>query len=512
VMYDANNPLSKGVIATYPPVSDGLLINYPDESDYQHAIYRLIARRTTGRNLSAAEVNSFWSTLAMNYIVDNPWKFIQFELHKLYYLGNSYRWHDIAEAYKVDDEFQSRYLPSVPFALVASFALCGLWLLRRKYLEFFIPGVAVVSQTLLMLVTYVSDRQRLSLLPCLIIFAVAGLSFRGSMFKKAVAFLLISVSFAALSWKTGAIREHTASIENDRLSQKFQTIALSLKNGGKIAAAARAHAQARAMAHESDFRRMAYMPTGVNGLAEDALREFDALRGDDPLSRFDRAVLLIEAGKLAAAEKLLQGVAGEVADRSQVLFQLGRIAFQKNMRGEAERLFKAALTLSPGEPDLLAQLSVLTGEREYAERLRRYFDEADALYFLGLANMAQNKYPAAVECFRKLHEVLPDYREGKVMLAAALSGAGKYREAADLYNSAMQQKSDVLLFPEKIVTAFKNLAQDAKPESFEQYMYGRVLYQIGDLIGARDVLRKSLKASGREVVAEELERVDELLR
>jgi len=43
VMYDANNPLSKGVIATYPPVSDGLLINYPDESDYQHAIYRLIS-------------------------------------------------------------------------------------------------------------------------------------------------------------------------------------------------------------------------------------------------------------------------------------------------------------------------------------------------------------------------------------------------------------------------------------------------------------------------------------
>ena len=239
-------------------------------------------------------------------MVDNPLKFIQFELHKLYYLGNSYRWHDIAEAYKVDDEFQRRYLPSVPFALVASFALCGFCLLRRKYLEFFIPGVAVLSQTLLMLVTYVSDRQRLSLLPCLIIFAVAGLSFRGSMHKKAVVVLLIAVSFAALSWKTVDIREHIASIENDRLSQKFQTSALLLQNEGKIAAAAKAHAQSRAMAHESDFRRMAYMPTGVNGLAEDALREFDDLRLNDPLSRFDRAVLLIEAGKLTAAEKLLQ--------------------------------------------------------------------------------------------------------------------------------------------------------------------------------------------------------------
>jgi hypothetical protein len=56
------------------------------------------------------------------------------------------------------------------------------------------------------------------------------------------------------------------------------------------------------------------------------------------------------------------------------------------------------------------------------------------------------------------------------------------------------------------------LAQDAKPDASERYMYGKVLHQTGDLPSADNILRSSFKASGRRVVAEELRRVDEALR
>jgi tetratricopeptide (TPR) repeat protein len=188
------------------------------------------------------------------------------------------------------------------------------------------------------------------------------------------------------------------------------------------------------------------------------------------------------------------------------------LALKRNLPEVGARYFKDALAAAPGAPEVLAQLSVLTGEARYAARLRRYFDEADVCYFLGLASMEQNKYDSAVDFFMKLHEFVPDYWDGEVLLAAALSGAGRYRESADRYRSAMSRNADTLIFPEKIVTAFRRLAQDAASDAAEHYMYGMVLHQAGDLTAAGNVLRRSYRASGRKVVADALRKVDESTR
>ncbi|MDD2367015.1 MAG: hypothetical protein PHN84_12705 [Desulfuromonadaceae bacterium] len=509
VLYDANNPLSDGVIATYPPIFSGLLMNYPDESDYQHAIYRVVARKSTGKNLSASEVNKFWSSLAINYITDNPLKFIRFELSKLYYLGNSFRWHDIAEAYKVDAAFSGRYLPYLPFAFISSFALLGFCAVGRRWLDFFIPGVAVISQTLLMLVTYVSDRQRLSLLPCLIVFAVAGLSFLWmSRMRTIAAVAALIVCVVALSWKTELILEHTASIENDAISAEFQANAWALQSEDKTAGAAKAQAQSRALAHDYDFMQSAYIPVAKDGLAADALREFSRLRGNDAVSRYDCAVLLIEADKLPEAESLLKVLTVELNDKSEVLYQLGRIEFKRQLPVKAVQRFKEALAEAPGSPNVLAALFVLTGELTYIERLRRYFDEADVQYFLGLANMDQHNYSVAVDCFRKLHDIVPDYWSGKVLLAAALSGNGQQRESVELYSSAMSQNPNYVLFPEKIAESFRQVAENAGSGSYEEYLYGKVLHQTGNLLAAREVLQESSNNVGRQMVSQELATVN----
>lgn len=178
---------------------------------------------------------------------------------------------------------------------------------------------------------------------------------------------------------------------------------------------------------------------------------------------------------------------------------------------EARRYFSEALAVQPGKPNALAHLAVLTGEKTYAERLRRYFDEADALLYLGHANLEQGKYEDAVTCFSKLTAFLPEYWHARVCLAAALSDAGRYREAADVYLSAMGQFPDTVMFPEKIVTAFDKLAQTAPPGSMEHYLYGKVLFQSGDFPKARRVLQACLAASEKKVVADELQRLEQTM-
>jgi tetratricopeptide (TPR) repeat protein len=258
--------------------------------------------------------------------------------------------------------------------------------------------------------------------------------------------------------------------------------------------------------------RKAELPTDPAGIAADALRVFSAVRGNDPLALPDRAFLLGEAGRREEAERILIPLAaagGAAASDAKLL--LAKNVSRRGDTGAALRLLRDLLVANPGDPEALAALAALEGSAEYARRLRRYFDEGDALYFLGHAYLNFGKPGEAVDAFRRLTVLFPEYREGRIFLAAALSDAGRPGEAVASFREAMKKNSDPVYFQEKILAAFRAEAGAAPPDGEDRYWYAKALRLYGRFAEARAVLEPLLAASGKKVVADELLDLDTLL-
>lgn len=516
VFFDGNNPLSDGSAVAYPPLVSGLAAEFPETSDYQHAVYRMAARRDTGRDLTPAGTNRFWAGKALNFIVDHPGRFLAFEAHKLSILFHGYRWHDVRAAAVADATLRARGVPTVPFALVSGLALLGLWLVRKRWREFFLQYCGFFSVCCLILATYASDRQRLSLFPFLHFFAVAAVStlaVKRPAFRLTAAVALVPVVLV-LSRTDDRMMRNRATWEGYHRERELVAAADEHQGRHDLARALEARAQGVAwLPRTAAFgARKAELPTDPAGIAADALRVFPAVRGGDALALSDRAFLLTEAGRREEAERALAPLAsagGAAASGAKLL--LAENAARRGGAGESRRLLRDLLDANPGAPEALAALAALDGGEEYAQRLRRYYDEGDALFYLGHAHLKFGQPRAAVDAFRKLTGLFPEYREGRVFLAAALSDAGRFKEAVATFREAMRKRSDTVFFPEKILAAFRAEAEAAPPDGEARYWFAKALRLYGRFAEARSVLEPLLAATGRNVVADELRDLDALL-
>ena len=70
ILFEGNNPNSIGQSAIYPTLVDELANKGTPEPDKHHVVYRMIARRTSDKDLSIQEVNNFWSRKVKNFIMD----------------------------------------------------------------------------------------------------------------------------------------------------------------------------------------------------------------------------------------------------------------------------------------------------------------------------------------------------------------------------------------------------------------------------------------------------------
>jgi tetratricopeptide (TPR) repeat protein len=517
VFFDGNNPLSDGSGVAYPPLVSHLAAEFPETSDYQHAVYRLAARRDTGRDLTHAGTNRFWAGKALNFITDHPGRFLAFEARKLYMLMHGYRWHDLRAAAVADGTLRARGVPTVPFALVSVLALLGLWLARERWREFFLQYCGFFSMCFLILATYASDRQRLSLLPFLHFFAVAAIaSLAAKRFplRLAAAATLIPVVLV-MSRPDERMRRNRATWEGYHRERELVAAADEYQGRRDFTRALEARAQAVAwLPRTAAFgARRAELPTDPAGIAADALRVFPVVRGGDALALHGRAFLLTEAGRLEEAERILAplAAAGGAAARDAKLL-LAETVSRRGDTGEAWRLLRDQLEANPGAPEVLAALAALDGGEKYAALLRRYFDEGDALYFLGHAYLKFGKPGAAVDAFRRLTVLFPEYGEGRIFLAAALSDAGRSREAVTSFREAMKKNSDPVYFPGKILAAFRAEAEAAPPDGEARYWYAKALRLYGRFAEARAMLEPLLAATGKKAVADELRDLDTLLR
>jgi hypothetical protein len=211
VFFEGNNPNANGWHVVYPPMVQSVAIEIPHEVDRGHIAYRLISRRISGKPLSVAEVNSYWAGKAFNFITDHPVYWGKLVLRKLYAVFNSIRLHDIDQVNANDHTLQKSNIPAIPFGLISAMAIIGLFLSLRFWRERMVLYAVFICQICVMLITYASDRQRISIVALFIFFAASLLyELTGknlSVKQKITAIIAVLILFTFFSLKDDRIKE-----------------------------------------------------------------------------------------------------------------------------------------------------------------------------------------------------------------------------------------------------------------------------------------------------------------
>ena len=238
VFYEGNNPNANGWHVVYPPMVEFIAIEIPHEVDRGHIVYRLIPRRISGRNISIPEVNSYWANKAFNFIADHPIYWNKLVLRKLYSTFNTIRFHDIDQVSANDHSLQKNKIPTVPFGLISAMAIIGLLLSLRFWRERLVFYAMFICQICVMIITYASDRQRISIIALFIFFAAAMLyELTGknlSVRQKMMALAAVLVLFVFFSMKSDRIEEDLYQRDRVQQAHKMMVEAQKDRNDGML--------------------------------------------------------------------------------------------------------------------------------------------------------------------------------------------------------------------------------------------------------------------------------------
>jgi tetratricopeptide (TPR) repeat protein len=484
VFYEGNNPLSWGTTSVYPFIVYDLARQYPQTPDVQHALYRRLARQSTVKELTVAEVNTYWRGKAIRFIRDNPRRFGQVLALKVLHTFHSYDWHDLYNAYWNERKLNGSALPTVPLGIISALALLGLVVQARRWKQNLLFYALFAGQAAVMLVFYVSARQRLVLLPALLFFACAALDFMVSRKRRWLLLAAVIPLSVALVIPTSRMREEDhlwqgVNTSSDHLGDAYrQRKALDFSEAEIRAALALAAAPWLGDSlRPSDLN---FEPAGFAGAA------LEHLKPATPSDRFDEAFLLLEAGMAEKSEAAWKGLLQKRLSFKRDYYQssapqyyLGLLALQRGDRESARRLFLEGLVSCPGDPSILAALSALTGDARYSRMLFDYVDDISADLYLGKACFLAGRPQDAAPYFAQVAEQLPDYRPARVYLAAAQGLAGEDESAAALYMEVIKKQPDPVFLEGPLLQIFKTRSERTPPDAGALLEYGIVLRQFG---------------------------------
>ena len=505
VFFEGNNPNSQGESAIHPPLVDDARSGFRQTPDFQHEMYRIFARRITGRQLTVAEVNAYWSQKAKNFIFEHPAYFLKQLWHKMFFFFHNYRRHDLSNVYWNDQQLQQSWVPCVPYALIASLALLGLLLALPQWKQHLVLYGVLLSQFGIMMLTYVSDRQRVVIVSVMIFFAVKTLHVIREQRNKALFIGGLAILLAsALYVKSDLMHDDDHTWNRYALSSQYVDEAHQAREQQQWRLAAEKNAFALALAPGlKDHKRLARLSFAPEGFYDNARRMAGNFPDHSFSVLFDLALLSLESGELETAESIFREIIRgkyqfnrQYDYSSQPYFYLARIALLQNNVTQALEFLEKGRRKNPGDPWLLSYSAALSEKPKHREQLFRYFDELDAEFFMGQAYIAAGKYAEAVRSFSFVVSLLPEYRRGRIYLSIALGLSGDYTRAAHEYLKARTQRKEPLLDETQLISIFRQWTE-REPESFEaRYALGKILGDFGHYEDAL-ALHKELLQSER---------------
>lgn len=516
VFFEGNQPLSRGTSAVYPASVLELLEEHGGTiSDAPHVLYREVARAAVSdRNAGPREVNAWWAARVRSFLAARPDVALAKLQEKLRRAFGSHRWHDVDVAETLDAVLSGIPLPTVPFGLLTSLAVVGALAEARRWRRSVAIGVLAAAQLGVLVVFYVSARQKLVWLPAVLYFAARGVlavaASRGV--QRAGLCGLVLLAALAVSIPDAAARDDA---ERTRGEEAARSLLMDVRAVVSATSPVARHDEAvlDALARAPwwlESLRPAFLPASDGTFEERLADRLERSDATTPRAVFDLARAQLIAGRLDRAEELLLSLvaAGEPVPvyraslhSSSVEFHLGTIARERGDLDAAEALWRRASEAVPGDPWALGALAAL-GDTGARAELRAWWGAIDGPVAEGRALLALGRWAEAVRVLGPVVEALPEMRDVRLDLALALGRSGRLDEGTRQAVVALLQRPEPLRHGNAFAEIFGRWAAREPADAARALLHVRMLARAGRFAEARTVLDGLAELTKAEDLAE----------
>ncbi|HLF18514.1 MAG TPA: tetratricopeptide repeat protein [Candidatus Omnitrophota bacterium] len=332
-LYSGNNPQAKGY---YEHMEDFRPTHFHQDIDQI-----LVAEKELGRPLTPAQVSQFYRNKAVQFIVQQPAAFTKLLLRKLHlFLIESENTFDMDLIFLRD--LRNR-LDINPFALIGPLAILGMLVTRKAGHGKVYLYLLIASQLALVLVFYMLDRYRASILPFLIIFEAAALLWLAEQIKQKQILKLIFAVLFVLGFTVFFQRKPLDAASVEFLKQS--KLGYAYEKEGKLPQAQKAYLTAL------------------------------SIRPNDTNAFFNLGNTYVAQNNLAMAKKCYERVLHHMPHHVDAIFNLAHVEENLGNPAAAKQKYAQVLELTPQSIDALYLLGTLYLKEQRCEQALSYFHQ-----------------------------------------------------------------------------------------------------------------------------------------
>ncbi|HET9703704.1 MAG TPA: tetratricopeptide repeat protein [Vicinamibacterales bacterium] len=442
--YIGNNPAADG---TYASIRFGR-----GSPEFERIDATEVAETAVGRRLSPAEVSSYWTDRALDYIRSEPLAWLKLTGRKILLLVNR---HEMLDTESLESHAEHSTVLWVlswigHFGILIPLAVAGAivaWPDRRRLWILYALTMAYAASVVLF---FVFARYRYPLVPFLLLFAVAPLALpirEGNP---------LSPGYRLRPWVIGAAVAAAAIVAWIPLLSPALMMAITENNLGtalqehkRFDDAIRHHE--RAIELQPDYAP-AYNNLGAAlraaGRTEEAVRRYREalkLRPDFPSASFNLGNALAAQGKISASEQQFRQTLKRSPQSVEARNNLGILLARQGDTAGAVREFRAALAIDERSVqahrnlgNTLIDTGVIGEGLEHLERAAALApNEPESLYDIATVLLQQQQFARAAARFEAALKIREAWPEAHNNLGIALASQGRVAEALTHFERAL---------------------------------------------------------------------------
>jgi Flp pilus assembly protein TadD len=407
--YIGNNEHADGISALVPELG----IGWQTEEAIRYA------EQAEGRLLKPSEFSGYWYKRGREFIFGRPGAAARLFLKKLVLFWDRFELANNKDVYyfaRMSPVY--RALQWLSFGVVAPLALLGMWIARRKPPAVLLIGF-VLSYMGSVLAFFINARYRLPVVPCLILFAVAGaLWLIERLLRRDLRSLAAGVAAVGILAAVVNVDFYGTHI-GDR-AQTHNTLGLAHARVGRYADAVR------------EYRRAIEISPGYSDAYNNMGRSLEELDRIEDAERAYRAAVEIDPANAEARNNI------------------GAFMMRAGDLEAAERWLREAIELNPRRYEAQANLAgILATRGDFEEALVHYRlaveanpDFKEAWNALGEVLELTGRAPEALAAYSRAAAIDPAFVQARNNLAVLLALTGQYEEALIEFELALRCAPD----------------------------------------------------------------------
>ena len=381
----------------------------------------ILAEQASGRKLAPSEVSNFWTVKAVDEIRADGFRWVRLVFRKWLLVWNISEVGDSDDQYTYGDwsPLLQGLNPLLHFGLLCPLAALGICLTWKRRSRVWLLYAMILGYAASVALFYVFSRYRFPLVPILILFAAAGLTFLRDALREA-------------RWRALGAGVATA------------IVAVAVCN--------------HAMVSEASIRTGTHISFGnaflMQGAHEDAIGQYEQaleLTPNDTSVPVNLATALLRAGRFEEAIGPFEQALRIDPEDAQAHYNLG-VSLVKTGQPEAARgHFEEAVRLDPNHAEahlilgsvLFDQGKVPEAVGQWEQALRIKPEYAAAHYNLANYFLRAGRFEEAIEHYTQALQIDPNYAAAHVNLGITLEQVGRVQAAIEHYEQAVLLKPDL---------------------------------------------------------------------